>query len=129
MQMPTLMIAMLVWLEAKHYVADYLLQPPWVLKGKASMLRAGGYAHAGIHALGSVPAYLIAGLGLSGIAILVLAEFVIHYAIDFTKCGVSARSRADPNAASYWALHGADQLAHQLTYAGLIYVALRLSAA
>lgn len=124
---PTVMIAMLVWFEAKHFVADYLLQPKWVLTGKGSMRCAGGYVHAGVHALGSIPAYLIAGLGASEIGALVIAEFMVHYAIDFAKCGVSARSHSGPNAASYWALHGADQLLHQLTYAGLIYAALILS--
>ncbi len=127
METPDMIIAMLVWFEVKHFVADYLLQPHWVLKGKGSVRRFGGYAHAGIHAVASIPAYLIAGLGASAIGALVLAEFVIHYTIDFAKCGVSARSHAGPNAAAYWALHGADQMLHQLTYAGLIYVALKLA--
>lgn len=127
MQVLTLATIMLVWFQVKHFVADYLMQPKWVLGGKGSMRRAGGYVHAGVHAVGSVPAYLIAGLGATEIAVLVLAEFVIHYAIDFCKIGLSRRSHAGPDKASYWAMHGADQLAHQLTYAGLIYVALRLA--
>jgi hypothetical protein len=44
--------------------------------------------------------------------------------IDFTKVGFSSRNHAGPDTVAYWALHGADQLMHQLTYAGLIFLAL-----
>jgi hypothetical protein len=116
----TVALEMLVWLQLKHFVADYLLQPKWVLGGKGDMMRPGGYVHAGIHAVGSVPAYLIGGLGLSAIAILVVAEFIIHYALDFAKAGLSSRSHTGPDAAMYWAMHGFDQFMHQLTYLGLV---------
>jgi hypothetical protein len=126
MQLATMAILMLVWLQVKHYVADYLLQPKWVLFSKGDMRRAGGYVHAGIHAVGSIPAYLIAGLGLLDIAILCVAEFVVHYLVDFVKVDLSGRIKAGPDTMSYWALHGGDQLLHQLTYSGLIFVALKM---
>jgi Protein of unknown function (DUF3307) len=118
--MMTVAVEVLIWLQIKHFVADYLLQPDWVLAAKGDMRRMGGYVHAGIHAIGSLPAYLIAGVGLGGIAALVVVEFVVHYVIDFIKSDLSSRSRSGPNTAAYWALHGADQLAHQLTYVGLV---------
>lgn len=120
MQMVTVAVGVLIWLQVKHFVADYLLQPDWVLAAKGDMRRMGGYVHAGIHAVGSVPAYLIAGVGLGGIAALVVVEFIVHYVIDFIKSDLSLRSKSGPNTAMYWALHGADQLAHQLTYVGLV---------
>ena len=129
MQVLTLTTVMLVWFQAKHFIADYLLQPHWVLTGKGDMRKSGGYVHAGVHALGSIPAYLIAGLGATGIGSLMLAEFVIHYVIDYSKAGMSSRSHAGPDKAVYWAMHGADQFAHQLTYAALIYVSLTLTGA
>ena len=58
------------------------------------------------------------------VALLAAAEFAIHYAIDFTKAGISRRSHAGPDSRAYWALHGADQLMHQLTYVGLVVAAL-----
>ena len=120
----TTIIAMLLCFQAKHFVADYLLQPGWMLRGKGDMRLAGGYVHAGLHALGSLPALLVAGLGSDEIAALAVAEFAIHYGIDFTKAGLSRRSRAGPDSRAYWALHGADQLVHQLTYVGLLIGAL-----
>jgi hypothetical protein len=126
LQLATMTILMLIWLQVKHYVADYLLQPKWVLFAKGDMRRAGGYVHAGIHAVGSIPAYLIAGLGATDIIVLCVAEFVIHYLVDFIKVEISAHSKGGPDTMTYWALHGGDQLLHQLTYAGLLSVTLRM---
>ena len=120
MQTTTAIIAMLLCFQVKHFVADYLLQPGWILRGKGDMRLAGGYVHAGLHALGSLPAFLVGGIGVQEVAALAAAEFAIHYAIDFTKAGLSRRSHAGPDSRAYWALHGADQLVHQLTYVGLV---------
>ena len=129
MHMVTVAIAMLLVFQVKHFVADYLLQPSWVLRGKDDLRKPGGYVHAGVHALGSLPAFLIAGLGIVAIAAFALAEFVIHYTIDYTKAGLSRGSKSGPNTRVFWAMHGADQFMHQLTYAGLIYAALALTSA
>lgn len=117
-------VAMLACLQLKHFVADYVLQPTWILCGKGDFRKIGGYVHAGGHALGSVPALMLAGAGVARVAILVLAEFVVHYLIDYGKALLSRHSRADATTRAYWAMHGADQLMHQLTYAGLILAAL-----
>jgi hypothetical protein len=129
MHLVTVAIAMLLVFQVKHFVADYLLQPGWVLWGKGDFRRLGGYVHAGLHALGSLPAFFIAGLGIIEIAAFAAAEFVIHYAIDHTKARLSRDSKSGPNTRGFWAMHGADQLTHQLTYAGLIYAALALTTA
>jgi hypothetical protein len=126
MQMMTLTLAMLLCFQLKHFVADYLLQPGWMLGGKGDLRRVGGYVHAGLHALGSLPAFLIAGVEPAAIVLLSAAEFTVHYATDYTKAGLSRRSHSGPDARAYWALHGADQFLHQLTYVGLIFAALAL---
>ena len=120
MQTTTAIIAMLLCFQVKHFIADYLLQPGWILHGKGDLRLAGGYVHAGLHALGSVPAFLVAGLSGQQLVAFAAAELAIHYGIDFTKASISRRSRLGPDSQAYWALHGADQLMHQLTYAGLI---------
>ena len=123
MQMMVVTIAMLVLLQVKHFVADYLLQPGWMLRGKGDMRRAGGYVHAGIHAAGSLPALFMIGLGTAQLAEFLAVEFAVHYTIDFSKAALSAHSLAGPDTQAYWTLHGADQLMHQMTYAGLILAA------
>ncbi len=116
--------AMLACMQLKHFVADYVLQPAWILRGKGDFRMIGGYIHAGGHALGTVPALMLADIGTTRVAILVFAEFVVHYLIDHGKALLSRHSRANETTRAYWAMHGADQLMHQLTYAALILAAL-----
>ncbi|MEY9199340.1 CelD/BcsL family acetyltransferase involved in cellulose biosynthesis [Sinorhizobium fredii] len=124
MEMAITTVAMLACMQLKHFVADYVMQPAWILRGKGNFRMIGGYVHAGGHALGTVPALMLAGAGMTRVAILVLAEFVAHYLIDYGKALLSRHSRADATTRTYWAMHGADQLMHQLTYAALILAAL-----
>ena len=56
MQVVTVTVAMLVCLQVKHFIADYLMQPKWILMGKRSLRSGGGYVHAAVHAVGSIPA-------------------------------------------------------------------------
>lgn len=112
-------LSVLVCLQLKHFVGDYLLQTPWMIFGKGRLTSGGGYAHAGIHAVLSIPALLLAGLGPAPIALLVVGEFVLHYAIDFTKAHVSMKGDKGPSSGPFWALHGADQCVHQLSYVAL----------
>ena len=79
MQTTTAIIAMLLCFQVKHFIADYLLQPGWILQGKGDVRLAGGYVHAGLHALGSLPAFLLAGSGRRRWPLSVAAEFAIHY--------------------------------------------------
>lgn len=124
--METLPLAMtlLIWLQIKHFVADYLLQPPWMLRGKGSFFRVGGYVHAGIHAVGTLPVLLATNVELRLCLILFCGEFVIHYLIDYVKATLSSGSAAKASARTFWAMHGADQLMHQLTYAAIIWLVL-----
>lgn len=120
----TLTIGVLACFQVKHFVADYLLQPPWLIRGKGHFGCAGGYVHAGIHAVGSIPALLLAGLPFGPLLMFLAAEFVIHFAIDHIKARISMGSEKGPTTASYWALHGADQLIHQLTYLAMTALAI-----
>jgi hypothetical protein len=120
MEAATVVIAMLVRLQIKHCVADCLLQPVWMLDAKDDPRRAGGYAHAGLHAFGPLPAFLIAGPGAEAASMLVLAEFAAHYLIDCGKAWLSDGIGGGPDTKLYWSLHGGDRLMHHLTYCGLI---------
>ncbi len=122
-------LLLVVGLELKHFIADYLLQNSWIMAGKGDFRKPGGYAHAGIHALGSFIVLVVAGTPLPTVAWLIAAEFVIHYALDYSKIRYSQGVSANGTPSRFWALHGFDQVLHQLTYAGMIYFALRAIAA
>jgi hypothetical protein len=123
--METFALFVLVGLQAKHFVADYLLQPRWMIAGKASFAKPGGYAHAAIHALGSFLVLVPAGVSAAMIVGLIIAEAVAHYMIDYAKARWSLARPFDPARKSYWAAHGADQFMHQLTYALMLFLAMR----
>ncbi|MEO6013143.1 MAG: DUF3307 domain-containing protein [Devosia sp.] len=116
---------LLIGLEIKHYIADYFLQPGWMLGGKGNIFHAGGYAHAGVHACLSLLVLLVMGTPFALAVALFAAEFVVHYALDYSKIHYSTGVDVATAPSRFWALHGIDQLAHQLTYAGIIFVVLR----
>lgn len=123
--MDGLIIGLLVWLQIKHFAADYLLQTPRIIAGKGHFDRPGGYIHAGIHVLGTAPALIYVGLSGGLVALLLAAEFAIHFAVDHLKA-LQARMRPQsPSSARFWAMHGADQLAHHLTYSAILFIVMR----
>lgn len=112
---------LLIGLEIKHCIADYFLQPGWIIAGKGDIFHPGGYAHAGIHAGLSLLVLLAFGTPIALAAALFAAEFVLHYALDYSKIQYSKGVHIDTDPSRFWALHGIDQLAHQLTYAAMIF--------
>src|SRR5258708_1469336 len=122
--MTAVFFALLIGLEIKHYIADYFLQPGWILGGKGDLRKLGGYAHAAVHAGLSVVVLLVCGTPLWLTGVLFVAEFVVHYLLDFAKIHYSMGVHVDTQPRRFWALHGIDQLSHQLTYAAMIYAVL-----
>ncbi len=112
----------LVGLQIKHFVADYTLQWPAMIAGKCHLNRSGGYIHAGIHVILSLPVLLLCGLSYALIGFLMIFEFVVHYATDYSKGRYDMAHRLEVHTRHFWVLHGADQLVHQLTYAVMIAV-------
>jgi hypothetical protein len=117
-------LVLFVGLELKHIVADYFLQPGWMVTGKGDLREMGGYAHAGLHAVLSGLVLLVAQVPLLVTLGVVVLEFLVHYALDYAKLRYSAGVDAQANPSRYWRMHGIDQAAHQLTYAVILYVAL-----
>lgn len=127
MESALFLIGLLAWLQVKHFVADYLLQPGWILEAKGDFHRAGGYAHAAIHVAGTIPGLLLFGLGGMTVAVLALGEFVVHFLIDHLKAIYSRNHPTTVTTPAYWATHGFDQLLHHLTYAAILLVAVTYS--
>jgi hypothetical protein len=125
--MDGLLLGLLVWLQVKHFAADYLLQSRWMISGKGHFDQPGGYVHAGIHIAGTAPALLYSGIGASLVLALLAAEFVIHFTVDHLKALQARVKPQSPSSARFWAAHGADQLAHHLTYSGILFVVMRAS--
>ena len=117
----------LVGLQIKHFIADYTLQWPTMIAGKCHLNKTGGYIHAGIHVLLTGPILLLCGLSVGLVLLIMVLEFVIHYATDYGKGYYDCKHKPDVYTRHYWVLHGADQLIHQLTYAGIVAVVMAYS--
>lgn len=116
----TTVLVLLALLTVKHMFADYFLQTPAMLRARDEYLHAGRAQHCAVHVAGS--ALVLFGFGVNaGLVVLVLvAEFVLHYHIDFGKGVWSERAGHTPAQAGYWRAFGVDQTLHQLTYIGMV---------
>ena len=114
-------------LLVKHYVADFLLQFPWMISQKGSLAKIGGYMHAGFHAIGTILCFWLLGINAAMIVTMAVAEFFVHFLIDFTKAKTSDHISSDTRPRMYWGLYGLDQLAHHLTYLVMVYVVINYS--
>src|SRR5271170_2492719 len=108
----------------KHFFADFVLQPYRMVSRKGDYLHPAGLAHAGIHAVGSIPALLTITNAPELIAALISGEFIIHYHTDWFKAQLDRRLKLDNTSTLHWAIFGADQLIHNTTYLAMIYVAV-----
>jgi len=117
----SLLIALALF-QAKHFLCDFVFQSLWQVNNKGTYGHIAGIVHAGLHIIGSVPALLVLTQLPAVIAALCLGEFVVHYHTDWGRAQIDTRFGLTEKDHSYWVIFGADQLIHQLTYLGMIYV-------
>jgi hypothetical protein len=117
-------ISILLWslvlFQVKHFLCDFLLQTAYLYRNKGIYGHPAGFIHAGMHALGSLPAILLLSRAPAFIAAVMAVEFLIHYHVDWLKLAIDKRFRLGIKQNLDWAVFGADQLLHQLTYLGIL---------
>lgn len=116
-----LFILMLL-LQVKHMFGDYFLQTKIMLDGRETYIHVGRMLHAGVHALGSMIAFLIVGMPVAVMLVVVFAEWVIHFHIDWWKGRHTAEQSLTPADGAYWRATGIDQALHQLTYIAMMWI-------
>jgi len=107
------------WLQIKHYVIDYVLQTQSQIERKGVYGDLVGMSHSLLHGVGTLvifTVYSCLGMGI----VLGLMDFLIHYHIDWAKMRYGTK---DKSTKAFWNELGLDQLAHQLTYLMLLWVA------
>ncbi len=113
-------IGLLALLAIKHVIADFLLQSRYILENRRIYGHPAGILHVGIHAFCSVLAISVLGLpAISSLAVVLAAEALLHYHIDWTKDRLVARLSLSPNDRLFWHVMGIDQGLHQLTYVAM----------
>ena len=119
-----LALTALLALQLKHFLCDFVLQTEYQVRTKGFYGHFGGVLHSGLHILGTIPALYILGASPKTGALILLAEFAIHYHTDWSKVQIDKRYDWGIADQRYWILFGLDQLIHQLTYLGIVYVML-----
>ena len=107
-----------------HYLADFCLTSPAMIKAKADGRNPWPILlHAGIHT-GLVGVCLLCWQISWNLLLMMMAlELVSHFLFDTAKGRLSAcfPRLADQRQKSYWMLYGIDQLLHQLVIVGIWY--------
>lgn len=108
-------------LQIKHMFADYFLQTPRMLAGRASFLHLGRAQHAAVHAIGSAIAFAVIGALWGFILAICATEWAVHFVIDWAKARHSVANDLGPTDARYWRAAGLDQALHQFTYIAMVW--------
>ena len=117
----TAAVALFGAFAVKHFVFDFLYQPPYQWQNKGTLGHWGGLVHSGQHALATIlillfVASLPVALGLAAV------EFVVHYFTDYSKMNINkAKGWGATTHNEFWVLLGVDQLIHSLTYVGIVW--------
>ncbi len=112
---------LLCLLQIKHMFADYYLQTSKMLSGRGEYFHLGRAQHAGIHAIGSIIAFLILGTPLIFTLVVAALEWFVHFNIDYAKARYSDAKGFDPSQAGFWRAAGTDQALHHLTYVAMVW--------
>lgn len=111
----TYIILVLVLFQVKHWVIDFIFQTDEMVHGKGIYGNFNGIEHSLQHAIGT----FFIGLAIApSVAVLIaFIDFITHYHIDYCKMKFGNR---DIKTKAFWVHLGLDQMAHQLTYIGLL---------
>lgn len=118
----SLVLTVLAVLLFKHFLFDFVFQRRYQFLNKGIYGHPGGILHAGLHAFGSIPAFFIIAPSFAIGAAIVVAEFLIHYHIDWTKEQLQRRLQLGNDTTGHFILLGADQFLHHMTYIAIALV-------
>ena len=116
-------LGLITALFTKHLVVDFFMQPPYMYKNKGTYGHIGGVSPAATHGWATLCIfYCWPGL-LPWTGMLAIAEFFIHYHIDWAKMNINKRCGWTPvNSEYFWMLLGVDQFLHALTYIWMVWM-------
>ena len=112
----------LVLFQFKHFLCDFALQNEYQLRAKRTYGHLGGALHSFLHALATLPIFILLRPSFGLLLAIVAAETFLHYHIDWLKERIMAERNWGVEDREYWRMFGIDQMLHQLTYVGIIAV-------
>lgn len=119
-------LTLLLFLQLKHWYADFKIQTYMQTVKKGVWLHPVGLSHSADHVWTTLVALVIFDLFILQLNFplmvgLALIEGVLHYIIDYIKVKYGCKDNTKP---MFWSQFGLDQLAHQVTYLAMVYILL-----
>ena len=118
------MLTLITLLTVKHFVFDFLYQPPYQWQNKGTYGHWGGLVHSGQHMVATfiILLFFVSSPLALGISFL---EFLVHYHMDWAKMNLNKKMGWTATTHNeFWVLVGFDQLVHSLTYIGVVYLVM-----
>jgi hypothetical protein len=115
---------LLALLFIKHWYIDFVNQSMEEVTGKGIYGNAYGVMHSIKHGVGTFIVMLLFIGEWPSAFTLAAIDFALHYHIDWLKININKRWNYTPADHAFWVWLGADQLAHALTYLGLVWLAV-----
>lgn len=112
-------LLLLVLLELKHFLFDFVFQSLYQVRNKGTYGHPGGLLHSGLHVLGTAVALAVVAPPPAIFAAILVGEFVVHYHVDWSKEQIMRRTGGVQDA-FFWRMMGLDQFLHQLTYVAIV---------
>lgn len=124
--MINVVLGFLILLQIKHWYIDFVNQSNEEVAGKGIYLNRTGMWHSAKHGIATVLcALLVFGWSYTFCCIVLgIIDFIAHYHIDWAKMNINKKKGYTIEMPQFWAWLGADQLAHQITYIGLVWLAV-----
>ena len=113
---------LLALLFAKHWYIDFVNQSMEEVVGKGIYGNAHGLMHSIKHGVATMLIFWAFTGGFEFSVIIGIIDFALHYHIDWAKININKRYNYTAENPKFWAWLGADQLAHSLTYLGLVWL-------
>ncbi len=104
----------------KHWYIDFVNQDMEEVNHKGIYFHWLGAKHSLKQGVATAAIFLLLGVGFFNAVFLGALDFVIHYHTDWVKMNYGNRDITTPQ---FWNHLGLDQLAHYMTYLGLVYYA------
>jgi hypothetical protein len=121
----TSLLTLLVLLQIKHFVCDWVIQTEKEVRYKGVYLNPTGMLHSLKHAWATwVIAEVFFSTELATLAFLI--DGITHYHIDWLKQTISKKLNLTPSDGGFWVAMGLDQMAHQLVYLAIAYTLYKL---
>lgn len=113
-------LANISWIMLSHYVADFLAQTEWMASGKSKSIIPLA-SHIFVYSI--VMLIMMAailplkgGFNESQLLMFIGINAVLHFVTDYISSRASSKAYAKKDLRTFWAVIGADQLAHFLGF-------------